>query len=64
VNATSNTELYQVTSNYFCAGIVVSKTGVILMEETAPILRKTAAGKNFYQFCIYCNARGWRIKKV
>ena len=50
--------LAQVTSNYFCAGMIV-KEGIIV--RSAPILKKHATGKRFIEFIKYANSRGWRV---
>jgi hypothetical protein len=53
----SNNELYQITSKYFCAGIVVH-TGTIV--HAAPILGWTI-GKEFKYFRDYCRRKRWAI---
>ena len=61
INKNSKHFLAQVTSNYFCAGMVI-KEGTII--RAAPILRKYATGKRFIEFIKYANSRGWRVNVI
>ena len=53
-------QLYQVTSPYFCAGLV-TKGGQIVMA--APILR-WAIGRTIGYMQNYCQRKGWQIVEV
>jgi hypothetical protein len=50
-------KLYQITSSYFCAGIIVND-GVIV--QAAPIL-KWSIGHTFEYFRAYCRTKYWAI---
>ncbi len=54
------TELYQITSGYFCAGIEVKGDTVV---KAAPILRRNV-GHSFATFLNYCDYKGWEVHRV
>lgn len=53
--------LLQISSGYFCAGIVVSQFGVVI--RAAPILRYML-GWNSKRVHKYCHVKDWHISVV
>ena len=53
--------LYQVTASYFCAGIEVDDSGIIM--HSAPILA-WSRGKTFHWFSQYCVKKGWSVNEL
>jgi hypothetical protein len=52
-------EVYQVTSPYFCAGIVVANG--VFIKEAAPILA-WSIGKHINWFKDYCEKKRWQME--
>lgn len=52
--------LYQATTNYFCAGLLVKN---FIITEAAPII-KWAEGKNLDSFSNWLYKKGGKIRKV
>ena len=53
--------LYQVTSRYFCAGMI-SSNGII--TRAAPILRRHVLGKNTLKAMDTCKDNGWQVSRI
>ena len=51
---------YQITSNYFCAGIIVKNDYVI---KTAPIINYFN-GENIIRVMITCRNHNWTIERI
>lgn len=55
-----DTDLVRITSNYFCAGILIDKIHLVCVEA-APIL-KYMKNKKFNWIKSYCDKKGWKLE--
>ena len=53
-------QLYQITSSYFCAGII-TKNKIII--KAAPIIKWTV-GKSISEIIIHCTKKDWKISCI
>ena len=54
-------ELYQITSNYFCCGIVAKNNIVV---NCASIVFKYLIGRSIISVKNYCELKNWKIEKI